>query len=245
MWQSTCRFRDRNTHPLVRPHVEYCSTVWDPPTAHLTRKVEMVQRRSARWVCNKYRTGLNTTGPTEMIRTLDWPSLESRRKVARLCLLFKMRNNLVRMSYRTLLEPYPYRTKAMALPCSITSWQNSQETILCQQFLPPHSLRLELTPPQCSHCSIHWGLQGLSDVSSGLEVQTDDFNLHPLFSPLTLSYNPILRHSVYSLHLAFSLHSYILSLLAPRTSSSLIILETPRFQLSYRSRSGSRLHYLR
>ena len=33
---------------LVRPHVEYCSTVWDPPTAHLTRKVEMVQRRSAR-----------------------------------------------------------------------------------------------------------------------------------------------------------------------------------------------------
>ena len=51
-------------------HVEYCNTVWDPPTAHLTHKVEMVQRRLAKWVYNKYRTGMNTTSPTEMIKIL-------------------------------------------------------------------------------------------------------------------------------------------------------------------------------
>ena len=66
--------------------------------------------------------------------------------------------------------PIPY--KSHGPPRSTTSRQNSQETVLCHQFLSPHSLRLELTPPQCSHCSVHWGLQGLSDVSSGLEVRT-------------------------------------------------------------------------
>ena len=98
---------------LVRPHVEYCSSVWDPPTKHLKEKIEMVQRRSARCVCNSYRTGPNTTGPTEMIKELSWPSLETRRQTARLCLLYKMANNLVLMSTRTLLIPYPYATKSM------------------------------------------------------------------------------------------------------------------------------------
>ena len=40
---------------LVRPHLEYCSSVWDPPTANLIKPIEMVQRRSARWVNNNYR----------------------------------------------------------------------------------------------------------------------------------------------------------------------------------------------
>ena len=98
---------------LVRPHVEYCSTVWDPQTKHLQKKLEMVQRRSARWVCNSYRSGPNSTGPTEMIRDLDWPSLQVRRQIARLCLLYKMANRLVLMPTNTLLIPYPYLTKSM------------------------------------------------------------------------------------------------------------------------------------
>ena len=98
---------------LVRPHVEYCSTVWDPSTKHLSKKLEMVQRRSARWVCNSYRTGPNSTGPTEMINDLDWPPLQTRRQNARLSLLYKMANDLVHMSSRTLLTPYPYFTKNM------------------------------------------------------------------------------------------------------------------------------------
>ena len=53
---------------LVRPHLEYASSVWDPPptadrkTKGLAEKVEMVQRSSARWVFSKYRYGPNTTG---------------------------------------------------------------------------------------------------------------------------------------------------------------------------------------
>ena len=96
---------------LVRPHVEYCSTVWDPPTQNLKHKLEMVQRRSARWVFNSYRTGPNTTGPTEMIKDLDWPPLQTRRQNSRLCVMYKMVNNLVLMPTRSLLKPYLYHTK--------------------------------------------------------------------------------------------------------------------------------------
>ena len=92
---------------LLHPHVEYCSAVWDPYTKRLTQRVEMVQRRAARWVCSKYRRGPNCTGPTEMINHLSWPSLELRRKVARLTLLYKMTNNLVMMSTRSLLVCAP------------------------------------------------------------------------------------------------------------------------------------------
>ena len=98
---------------LVRPHLEYCSSVWDPPTKKLSNQVEMVQRRSARWVNSNYRTGPNTTGPSKMIKDLEWPPLETRRQNARLCLMYKMANNLVNSTYRSLLTPYPYSTKNM------------------------------------------------------------------------------------------------------------------------------------
>ena len=48
-----------------------------------------------------------------MIRDLDWPSLQTRRQIARLCLLYKMANRLVLMPTNTLLIPYPYSTKSM------------------------------------------------------------------------------------------------------------------------------------
>ena len=98
---------------LVRPHLEYCSSVWDPSTKNLKEKVEKVQRRSARWVMNKYRYGPNTTGPSAMIETLGWPLLVERRRVSRLCLLYKMANNLVLMSYSSLLVHYPYSMKSL------------------------------------------------------------------------------------------------------------------------------------
>ena len=118
---------------LVRPHVEYCSTVWDPHTKTQKAKVEMVQRRAARWVLNKYRQGPNTTGPSQMIAALGWPSLELRRRVARLSLLHKMVNDLVLMTSRSLLIPYPHITKAMA-PHANPFRQIYFQTLLCHVF---------------------------------------------------------------------------------------------------------------
>ena len=40
---------------LVRPQIEYASTKWDPFTQENQNKIEMVQRRAARFACNNYR----------------------------------------------------------------------------------------------------------------------------------------------------------------------------------------------
>ena len=56
----------------------------------------MVQRRAARYVKNRYH---NTSGSsvTEIIGQLQWTSLEERRKTARLILLYKISNGLVKI----------------------------------------------------------------------------------------------------------------------------------------------------
>ena len=49
---------------LVRPHLEYASTVWDPHTQKNIHKLDMVQRRAARYTCNRYH---NISSVTEMV----------------------------------------------------------------------------------------------------------------------------------------------------------------------------------
>ena len=39
---------------LVRPNLEYCATVWSPYTDAGIRKIEMVQRRAARYATSSY-----------------------------------------------------------------------------------------------------------------------------------------------------------------------------------------------
>ena len=97
---------------IVRPHLQFCSSVWDPPTTNLIKPIEMVQR-SARWVCSSSRIGPNTTGLTQMIQDLEWPLLSTRRQNPSLCLMYKMANNLVNATSNSLLTPYPYCTKNM------------------------------------------------------------------------------------------------------------------------------------
>ena len=71
---------------LVCPTLEYCSSVWDPHTVKNTNTVEMVQRRAAHWVLNRFD---HEDSVTEMLLTLKWKTLESRRTIARLSMLNK------------------------------------------------------------------------------------------------------------------------------------------------------------
>ncbi|CAH1274329.1 ALG14 [Branchiostoma lanceolatum] len=50
---------------LVRPHLEYSATVWDPYTTKGIQAVEAVQRRAARVTLNDYR---RTSSVTQMLR---------------------------------------------------------------------------------------------------------------------------------------------------------------------------------
>lgn len=72
---------------LVRPILEYASPAWDPHSDVDIYCLKKVQNRASRFVSNTY--GYNTS-VTALQKKLGWPSLEERRKVARLCEFFKI-----------------------------------------------------------------------------------------------------------------------------------------------------------
>ena len=89
---------------LVRPIIEYAAPVWDPYTQRNIYKIEMVQRRAARFVCGRYH---NTSSVSEMLQDLEWPSLQQRREMLRLVLFYKIHHNLV------IFDTSPYITPAL------------------------------------------------------------------------------------------------------------------------------------
>ena len=72
---------------LVRPVLEYGSSVWDPYTLGLQEKLEKVQNSAARFVTRNYTQEEGST--TDILEHLKWESLKKRRKVKRLVLLYK------------------------------------------------------------------------------------------------------------------------------------------------------------
>lgn len=67
----------------VMPTLEYAASLWDPSTEKSIIKLEAVQRRAARFVMN------NTSCVTDMMQTLKWPSLQQRRQIARMAMIYK------------------------------------------------------------------------------------------------------------------------------------------------------------
>ncbi len=72
---------------LVRPQLEYCSSVWSPHTETAINQIESVQRRAARWVKRDY---TRTSSVTEMMSSLQWRPLELRRIDQRLIMFYKI-----------------------------------------------------------------------------------------------------------------------------------------------------------
>ena len=89
---------------LLLPSIEYCSAIWDPHHQILVTKLEMIQHRAARFVLNKpwYRSNQQQHSINDMLNYLKWPSLKSRRRNARLTLLFKITRNLLVLPNRCL-----------------------------------------------------------------------------------------------------------------------------------------------
>ena len=71
--------KDLTYKAMIRPTMEYSSTVWDPALQTHIATLEQVQRRAARYVCNDYHS--RTPGcVTKMIDDLNWEPLEVRRR---------------------------------------------------------------------------------------------------------------------------------------------------------------------
>jgi hypothetical protein len=85
---------------LIRPIMEYATSVWDPYRQGEIKEVEKVQRLAARRVTGhtmKWHMEKNKKGdevkvfvkPSELVKQLEWDSLEKRRKEDRLCNYFR------------------------------------------------------------------------------------------------------------------------------------------------------------
>ena len=72
---------------MVRPILEYGSSVWDPHTDKLQEELEKVQNRAAWFVTRNY--VYETGSMTGILGQLIWESLKKRRMDNRLILLYK------------------------------------------------------------------------------------------------------------------------------------------------------------
>lgn len=71
---------------LVRPQMEYATSIWDPSTAASIHILEMVQKRSARFVSGLPLFTRDDISVTQLVKNLKWPTLATRRKQRRLLL---------------------------------------------------------------------------------------------------------------------------------------------------------------
>ena len=108
---------------LVRPVMEYATTVWAPHTAQNCNKLQQVQRRAARFACCKYE---RTASVTSMMNDLKWESLETRRNSQRLTMFYRMQHNIVSITPVDYLVPVqPSRSKRSGHDqvYQVRSWQ--------------------------------------------------------------------------------------------------------------------------
>ena len=96
------QIREMAYQSLVRPQLEYSASVWDPHVKEQIKKIEMVQRRAARWTLNDY---ARSSSVTQMLNQLNWQTLEERGSVARLCLFYKIVNGLVAVPIPDYIQP--------------------------------------------------------------------------------------------------------------------------------------------
>ena len=96
---------------LVRPRVEYVSTVWSPYIKQNIQKIEMVQRSAARWVSNSYSTYDSVSA---MLSNFGWRSLEYRRNDSRLAMFYKIQYGLVAVPCRH-ISSVPLETLATCI----------------------------------------------------------------------------------------------------------------------------------
>ena len=78
---------------LVRPILEYASASWDPHCLKHIKTLERIQRQAARFCTQNYSREPGTV--TQLLKDLQWDTLQTRRKIKRLSIIYKMEHNLI------------------------------------------------------------------------------------------------------------------------------------------------------
>ena len=150
---------------LVRPHLEYASTVWDPHTQQDSDRIEAIQRRAARYCFRRYD---RMASPSEMITRLGWTALAIRRSHARLIFMYKLCHNLLNINLNSHLTPvtrptrhsHPYSFQRPAatkqfhnlsyFPRTIKEWNGLPASLVCAPSVEAFSSSLRATAQSLS-----------------------------------------------------------------------------------------------
>ena len=114
---------------MVRPTLEYSSSVLDPKPPPLRQKLEQVQWKSAR-VVHSAHTDRTPGCVTKMVQDLGCESLEHRRYISQLMMIFKIHHQIVKVSAATeVLQLNDTRTRGShhfkQSTCATTSYRDS------------------------------------------------------------------------------------------------------------------------
>ena len=102
--------RETSYLTILRPTLEYAAMVCDPTTEILIQTLENVQRRASRFVVNDY-TSRTQGCVTSMLTSLEWQTLEQRRRISRLVMMYKIQHQLLDIDRDLYLIPGDSRTR--------------------------------------------------------------------------------------------------------------------------------------
>jgi len=137
--KSTTQVKTAAYKTMIRPLVEYSSSVWDPYKSGQINNVEKIQRKAARFCLGRYQ---QTASVTAMMEELNWKSLAERRRAARLAVFSRVFNHdeclsdlstqITRAPLEGLRHCHPFRIQSINcrkdfgqysfLPRSIRDW---------------------------------------------------------------------------------------------------------------------------
>jgi hypothetical protein len=124
---------------LVRPILEYASSVWDPSTQVNIKRLEQTQKRAVRFITNEYS---HLTRVTPLVKSLNLETLQDRRLKSKVAIIHKTLNHnlqvqnhsLIKYSERhkdksTFLIPYARTNtyKNSFFPSAIRAWNGLPE----------------------------------------------------------------------------------------------------------------------
>ena len=92
LWLTSQEIKAEAYRTLIRPTLEYASSGWDPYLQLDINELESIQRRAGRFAMRDYK---RDSSVTTMLQTLQWDTLQDRRRKARLTMLHKIRSGLV------------------------------------------------------------------------------------------------------------------------------------------------------
>ena len=131
---------------LVCPHLEYCCTVKNLYTRKEITKIENIQHCVARFVSNKFGQWENMSA---MINNLQWDTLEKRRQISCLLLMYRIHTQQIAINGNCYLAPillnstrYYHPNKYQIFPARIQVYRNSffPRTVIWWNALPGNVL---------------------------------------------------------------------------------------------------------